>query len=167
MIKKAWVFRVFLFAFLMSATLCFAAQATGTAPASLTIPSISLGGGILNGILSGAIGAVLAVLVGRGKSPDPITGQLPPFDMTMAWETMLIGVIVGGIAGYMHKAPADLATFLTTSPLGLAIVTSAEQVWNMIFRHTAPMIRQGLQYMIAGAPANPTVPPPTTPPKQP
>jgi uncharacterized membrane protein YeaQ/YmgE (transglycosylase-associated protein family) len=157
------MFRVFLVAFLMSATLCFAAQA-GAAPAGTAIPAVNLGGGILNGILSGVIGAVLAVLVGRGKSPDPVTGQLPPFDMTMAWETILIGVIVGGVAGYMHKAPADLATFLTTSPLGLAIVTSAEQVWNMIFRHTAPMIRQGLQFMIAGAPANPTAPPPTKPP---
>jgi hypothetical protein len=162
--NKAWVFRVFLVAFLLSATVCFAAQTGAVAAPGVSLPAINLGGGILNGILSGAIGAALAVLVGRGKSPDPVTGQLPPFDMTMAWETMLIGVIVGGVAGYMHKAPADVATFLTTSPLGLAIVTSAEQIWNLIFRHTAPVIRQGLQYLIAGAPANPTAPPQTKPP---
>src|SRR5260221_10778276 len=99
------------------------ASSPAAAPAAgVSIPPVNLGGGILNGILSGAIGAVLAVLVGRAKSPDPVTGQLPPFDMTMAWETALIGVVIGGVAGYFHKAPADIATYLTTSPIGMAIV---------------------------------------------
>jgi hypothetical protein len=158
-----------LIGFLLMSSLAFAMQAAAapgaaTQVAGVSIPPINLGGGILNGIVSGAIGAVLAVLVGRTKSPDPVTGQLEPFNLTMAWETALIGVIIGGVAGYFHKAPADIATFLTTSPLGMAIVTGAEQVWNLIFRNSAPVIRKGIRFLVAGAPANPTAPPPGTPP---
>jgi hypothetical protein len=159
-----------LIGFLLMASVAFAMQAAAapSAPASvggISIPPISLGGGVLSGIISGAIGAALAVFVGRTKSPDPVTGQLEPFNLTMAWETALIGVIVGGVAGYFHKAPADIATFLTTSPLGMAIVTGAEQVWNLVFRNSAPIIGKGLRFLLAGAGANPTAPPPGTPPK--
>ncbi len=124
----------------------FAAQTAPAAPAANGVPQLpfKLGGGILNGIVAGVIGGMATVVTGVAKSKDPVTGAQEQLDFSKAWETLMIGGVLGGFAGYFKIAPADAATFLTTSPLGAGIVCYAEMAWNAVFRQSVGLIRKTL-----------------------
>lgn len=118
--------------------------------------------GGLKGILTGILGGAIAVFIGWGKNKNTSTGEMEKFDIKHAWPTLIIGAIVGLIAHFMDMAPGDFLTSIEASPLFAGAVFALEAIWKMIFRHTAPLIRESVD-AIKGAGKNP---PPTTPPPQ-
>ena len=115
--------------------------------------------GSIKGILTGILGGVIAVFIGWGKNKDVKTGTQEKFDFKHAWPTLIIGAIVGLIAHFMDLTPAGLIESVEASPLFAGAVFALEAVWKMIFRHTAPLIRESVD-AIKGAGKNPPATPP-------
>lgn len=131
----------------------FAVQAAApAAPPSGGVPAFpfKLGGGVLAGVLTGIWGAVWTVLAGLLKSKDPKTGTQEGLDIGKAWETLLIGVILGGVGGAFKLAPADTVSFLTGTPMGAGLVAYAEMAWNAVFRQTAGLVQKTLDLFKIG-----------------
>jgi hypothetical protein len=159
------------FAFLMMASFLLVAPALAlqdtTAPAetpAAETPKDSEGkipGGI-KGILTGILGGAIAVFVGWGKNKNVASGEMEKFDIKHAWPTLIIGAIVGLIAHFMDLTPSGLIEAFETSPIFAGAVFALEAVWKMVFRHTAPLIRESVD-AIKGAGKNPPSPPPPTP----
>ncbi len=146
--KKRVVVLAVLVACFTMVGIAFAAQAAAQpAPVATDgIPKLpfKLGGGILAGIVTGIWGGTLTVGAGILKSKDPVTGAQETLDISKAFETLLIGALVGGVGGAFKLAPSDTATFLTSSPIGAGIVAYAEMAWNAVFRQTAGLVRKTL-----------------------
>lgn len=139
--------------FLAAATAAFAAQAAA-APASPTASLPTPIKGILNGLLAGVIAAGL----GWVKNRNAATGDMEKFDIKYMVPTVVIGAIVGLVAGWMGKSPASLLDSLETSPIYAGIVVVGEMIWKAIWRHSVPMVREALQAVKAGG-QNPPTPP--------
>lgn len=139
--------------FLAGATVVFAAQA-GAAPASPTASLPAPLKGILNGLLAGVIAAGL----GWVKNRNAATGDMEKFDIKYMVPTVVIGAIVGLIAGWMGKTPQSLLESLETSPIYAGIVVVGEMIWKAIWRHSVPMVREALSAVKTGG-GNPPTPP--------
>ncbi len=139
-----------------------AAPADGAAAAAPAKEEGSTLPGGIKGILTGILGGAIAVFIGWGKNKNTSTGEMEKFDIKYAWPTLIIGGIVGLIAHWMGMAPADFITSIEASPIFAGAVFALEAIWKMIFRHTAPLIRESVD-AIKGAGKNPPTPPPPTP----
>lgn len=115
--------------------------------------------GGLRGILTGMLGGLMAVFIGWGKNKNSGTGEMEKFDIKYAWPTLIIGAVVGLIAHFMDLTPSGMIEAFETSPIFAGAVFALEAVWKMIFRHTAPLIRESVD-AIKGAGKNPPSAPP-------
>ena len=118
--------------------------------------------GVLKGILNGIFGGALAVFLGWAKNKNTATGNQEKFDIKYAWPTLIIGAIIGIIAHFMGLTPEGLVSSVESSPIFTAVIVGAEMLWKVIFRQTAPMVREALD-AIKNAGRNPTPPAPPEP----
>lgn len=84
---------------------------------------------ILIAILSGVLAGVVAAIVGWLKHRE-----WESFDGPAFLKTVLIGAILGGIAGGMGITPIEAETFLVGLGLFAAVITFAEWLANIIWR---------------------------------
>lgn len=161
MVKKAWMFRMCVFLFLMSAGLCFAAQAgaAAAAPAAPVAAAGSIWGGVLKGILAGALAAGMGYL-SQQKAAD---GTHEAFDVVQFVATIIVGILVGAYSGWKNLSLMDVENL----PILSSVIAGVELVLKVVWRNGSVKLADALATLQSGTKANPTVPPPTTPPKQP
>ena len=127
---------------LAGATAAFAAGTDAAAAAPLW-----------KGILNGAIAGVAAAAVGWLKNRNAATGEMEKPDIKYIVPTVVIGAIMGVLAGWQNKDLGSFTGWVETTPF----VVIAEMIWKVIFRNTTPMVREALAAIKGGA-ANPTSP---------
>lgn len=117
----------------------------------------------VKGLLSGVLGGVMAGFLGWMKNRDTATGKMEQFEFKHLWPTLLVGALVGIIASFMKKQPADLVQSLESSPVFAGIVFAAEALWKAIWRNSVVTFRDALGNVKASAQNPPATPPPTPP----
>lgn len=104
------------------------------AEGSPSVPSLAIG--ITNGMLAGAV----ASLLGWAKNRTAEGGDLEKLEFKHMIPTMLVGIVVGSWAGWQNKDLSTFAAWLDTTPY----VITAEILWKVVFRNTAPVVRSAL-----------------------
>jgi hypothetical protein len=150
----AWMALVAL-AFLFAADIA-AAQAA-PAPAAAAAPST--GESMWKGLLQGAIWGVMAAFAGWMKNRDTKSGQMEKLEFRYVFQTAIVGVLVGVVAGFLKKSPTDLIDAASTSPLGAAVVFAVEAGLKAIWRNSVPVVRDMLGDLKNANPTPPAPPP--------
>lgn len=96
---------------------------------------------VLKGVLNGALAGVVAAGLGWLKNRDPKTGAMEKFEVKHMVPTVLVGLIVGAVAGWQNKDLSSYSAWLTTTPF----VVTAELVMKAVFRNTAPVVQDVLK----------------------
>jgi hypothetical protein len=128
------------------------------APAAAPAP-LSTGESMWKGLLQGAIWGVMAAFGGWMKNRDTKTGDMQKLEFRYIFQTAIVGVLVGVVAGLLKKSPTDLIDAAATSPIGAAIVFAVEAGLKAVWRNSVPVVKDMLGDLKAGA-GNPTPPAP-------
>ena len=102
--------------------------------------------GTLKGMLNGVMAGAVAALFGWLKNRDPKGGDMEKFEIKHAVPTILVGAIVGAIAGWKDKDLSTMTAWIQTTPW----VITAEIVWKAVFRNSAPVVSSGLKMLMEG-----------------
>lgn len=139
-----------------------AASAEAPAAAAVTAP-------MWKTILMGAISGGIAALYGWLKNRDSETGILEVPEWEYALTTIVIGMILGAIAGW--KGLPDTASawdWLQNSMIGCVVVPGLEMILKAISRNGGVLLAAVLKVIKGTSASNPTPPtPPTQPPSKP
>lgn len=114
------------------------------------------------GILQGILGGVVASLIGWAKNKNTRTGEQEKFGFEYLLQTCFFGAIVGLVAGFLKKNPADLVGSLEATPLFGALTFLVEALFKAIWRHGVVKVRSLIEDFKAGSGGgNPTPPAPS------
>jgi hypothetical protein len=114
----------------------------------------------------GALGGVIAAVVGWAKNRDKKTGEQEPFDIKYLFATVVVGAIAGAVGAWQGFANViDTMNWAEQSFLWGGVVTIGEMILKAIWRQGAPHLSDLLNDVKAGAgnPTPPTPPPPSKP----
>lgn len=109
----------------------------------------------------GAIGGVIASLIGWAKNRDDKTNTQEPLSLKFMAITVAVGVVVGAITGAMGKTIPDFFSKYESLPVWGLIMMGVEAALKAIFRQSIGMakifgiIKTGSENPPGGGPPNP------------
>jgi len=130
------------------------AQGTAAQPVPQTDP-------LWKKILMGAIGGVIASLIGWAKNRDDKTNTQEPLSLKFMAITVAVGVVVGAITGAMGKTIPDFFSKYESLPVWGLIMMGVEAALKAIFRQSIGMakifgiVKSGSENPPGGGPPKP------------
>ncbi len=103
-----------------------------------------------HGVLNGLLGGVMAAFLGWIKNRDKKTGDMEKFEIKYAVPTIIVGALVGVIAGLTGKAPADFIDGVQSSPLFGGITFVVDAGLKAVWRHSVPLLKDLLSDVKSG-----------------
>jgi len=140
---------------IMILAMCGIVLAQGAAPAAPT-PAAEP---IWQKILLGALGGLIAALIGWGKNRDAKTNTQEPFSWKYFGLTLAVGIIIGAIAGAMGKTIPDFFSKYESLPVWGFAMMGVEALMKVIFRQSVG-VAKFLGIVKAGAENPPDQKPP-------
>jgi uncharacterized membrane protein len=150
--KRAWLFLAIVLFVAGGAAYAFEQAAAPTAAAAPADGSTPLG----KRILFGALGGVMAALIGWAKNRDDKTNTQETLSIKYMAITVAIGAIVGAIAGALGKTLPDFFNKYESLPVWGFAMMGAEALLKALGRQSIGLAKF-LGIVKAGA-ANPTPP---------
>jgi hypothetical protein len=111
-------------------------------------------------ILLGALGGVIAALIGWAKNRDSKTNAQEPFSFKFLAITIAVGAIIGAIAGIMGKKLPEFFSQYESLPVWGMAMMGAEALLKALLRQSI-----GLTKMLGIVKEGSVNPPPPEPPK--